>query len=261
MRRNSLRRERHAGLGSRLLLGRLQAGRPHPDLRQRIFLELHLLPAGREEDRRGAGRGARRQSRPDRPQRPGARHRQAYQTDLDLAHPDPGRPSAAGRGRGQDRQGGGRDVPARRLPVGRPAAGRREQTGLRLPVGHGPQIPARAARHGLPLCAPGDHGGDRADLPRQPRGQVDRRQRIHRLHQRAALRELGALFRRCAGAEDRRRPGQRTGHGCRLEAAEVSGPTACGRASRASRASPSPTSAKSRARSSPSRWPARITSR
>ena len=124
-RRDRLRRERHPRLGPRLLLARLQAGRPHPDLRQRIFVELHLLPAGGEEDRRGDRRGARRQSRPDRPWRARARDRQAHQADLDLAYPDPGRPGAAGRGGRQDRQRGRRALPARCLPVGRPAAGRR----------------------------------------------------------------------------------------------------------------------------------------
>jgi hypothetical protein len=39
----------------------------------------------------------------------------------------------------------------RRMPVSRTAPGRRRYDRLRLPVCHRPEVPARAARHGLPL--------------------------------------------------------------------------------------------------------------
>ena len=79
--------------------------------------------------------------------------RRARQADRGHPRADPGRPGQPGR---RDRRGGprgGRAVPARRLPVRRPAAGRRRADRLRPAVRHRPQVPARAARHRLPLRA------------------------------------------------------------------------------------------------------------
>ena len=60
---------------------------------------------------------------------------------------------------------------------------------------------------------------DRADLPRQSRRQVDRRQCLHHAGRCPPLRELGALLRRRHRPESRRRPGQRARRGGDLGAA------------------------------------------
>ena len=65
-------------------------------------------------------------------------------------------------------------VPARRLPVGRADAGRRRAHRLRHALGHRAQVPARAARHRLPLRAPRRCSTTRAAPPRPARRRVDR---------------------------------------------------------------------------------------
>ena len=71
-------------------------------------------------------------------------------------------------------QGARRALPARRLPVGRPDAGRCRRDRLRHAVGHRAQVPARAARHRFPLRAPATSSTSssrRSSTCRQPRSQ------------------------------------------------------------------------------------------
>jgi len=58
---------------------------------------------------------------------------------------------AAEVGRARDARGRSAAA-ARRVPVGGPAAARRRRARLRHPVRDGPEVPARPARHRLPLC-------------------------------------------------------------------------------------------------------------
>ena len=93
--------------------------------------------ADRGARRRGAARDARRAGEGRR------------------GHPraQPERPAQPGRG---DRSRAARErldglVPPRRVPVDRADAARRRRDRRRLPLRHRPQVPARPARHGLPL--------------------------------------------------------------------------------------------------------------
>ena len=80
--------------------------------------------------------------------------RRARQARLARARPDPGR-ARQPRRRGRRRlPRGRRAAPARRLPVGRPDAGRRRRDRLRHALRHRAQVPARPARHRLPLRPP-----------------------------------------------------------------------------------------------------------
>ena len=104
---------------------------------ERVGVKVEIVPddaEGRARPRRAGGGAA------------GARGADRRDPRADLL--GPGR---AGRRDRRAGQGGRRPVPARRDPVGRPAAGRRRRGRLRRARHHRPQVPARAARHRLPL--------------------------------------------------------------------------------------------------------------
>ena len=108
-------------------------------MKRRVGIEIDVV--GRR--RRGAGgRGRAR-----------ARDPAAHPAHRDHPRADPGRPRQSGRGGGPDRRAARHPVSARRLPVGRPARRRRRPDRLPHALGHRTQVPARPARHGLPLRA------------------------------------------------------------------------------------------------------------
>ena len=90
--------------------------------------------------------------------------RRAGQARLARARADAERARQPGRGGRPRHPRGGRAAPPRRLPVGRAAPGRRRGDRLRHPLRDRPQVPARAARHRLPLRA---RGADRASSSRR----------------------------------------------------------------------------------------------
>ena len=118
-RRGRDRRERHPRLGHGLLLVRLPAGRPDPDVRRRVRVELHRAAAGRAAHRGGRGGGRRRRERPGVAER--ARAGAGTRCPARLARPRPlaGWADPAGGGSGAAVSGGGRAAAPRCVPVGR----------------------------------------------------------------------------------------------------------------------------------------------
>ena len=115
--------------------------------------------------------------------------------------PTQGGPREPGGGGGQDRRAARHPVSARRLPVGRPARRRRGRDRLPHALGHGTQIPAGPARHGLPVRAARHHCHPRAALHRSRGGVLDRRRHLRDPRGCPPLRKLGAV----RGGPDRTR--------------------------------------------------------
>ena len=113
------------------------------------------------------------------------------QARLARARADAGRARQPGRGGRPRHPRGRRAAPPRRLPVGRAAAGRRRGDRLRHPLRDRPQVPARAARHRLPLRAQGADRRARAAVPRHARRGLAARRQLHDARRRTPLRELG----------------------------------------------------------------------
>ena len=130
-----------------------RAGRPRHHRAGRVRVELPRLPAdeaprGHRDRRRGqrrlgpGGRGRARAS--DRP---------AHAAHRDHPRADAGRTRQSGRRGGRGRRPARHPLSARRLPVGRAARHRRPPHRLPHALGHRAQVPARPARHRIPLRA------------------------------------------------------------------------------------------------------------
>ena len=192
----------------------LRRRRPDPDGSRRVRLELPRVPAAAPHAGCRGGRRRRRRARPDRRRRPARRDRRAHPPDR--AHPraDERRPRESGRGGRRRRARGRRDVPPRRLPVRGPAAARRGRARLRRALQHRPEVPARAARHRLPVRTAGSRGPARTARRRRPLRAVDGARRLRAGARRAPVRDVGDELREPArarrrgadGARHRRRP-------------------------------------------------------
>ena len=173
-RRDRDRRERHARVGHGVLLahaaGRATASSP----RSAEYASNYIADAAGRRPHRRRGRGrARRRARPGRRRRASRAMLDERVKLVSLVHvPTPGR-ARQPRRRGRRRlPRGRRAAAARRLPVGRADAGRRRRDRLRHALRHRAQVPARPARHRLPLRPPRADRGARAAAARPPRRRV-----------------------------------------------------------------------------------------
>ena len=166
-RRDRVRGERHAGMGHGVLCHPLSLRRPRHHRAGRVRLELSRLPA--DEAARGRSRSTSSVTTPRAGGRGRARARDpaAHPAHRDHPRADTGRPRQSGRGGGPDRRAARHPVSARRLPIGRPARGRRRPDRLPHALGHGTQVPARGPRGTGFLYA-------RRDIDRDPRAALHR---------------------------------------------------------------------------------------
>ena len=177
----------------------------------------------------------------------------ARQADRHHACADQWRPGQSGGGGRAHRPRPRHPLSARRLPIRRPDADRRRHDRLRHAVRDRAEIPARAARDRVPLCAARRPRPARAAVSRFAGDDLGRARPLRDAPRRPTLRELGTQRRGTARSRRRGRLRARLGSRRHSRRASRRWPTSCGGGSRKSPVSASAIAGAGAVASSPSR--------